>query len=362
MRAVTQDRYGGTEQLRLTEVADPVPGAGEVLVRVHAAAVDRGTWHLMTGLPLVARLGIGLRRPKVPVIGRDLAGVVEALGPGVSGVAVGDEVIGTADGSFAELAVVPVSRLARKPAGLSFEAAAVLPISGLTALQAVRDAGRVQPGDRVLVTGASGGVGSYAVQVATAYGAEVTGVCSAAKADLVRSLGATRVIDYATEVAGADGSRWDVVIDLAGLRRVADLRRLLTPRGTLVIAGGESDERWIGGIHRQLAALMWSPFVRQRLTAQLSSENAADLTELVGLVERGDVRPTLDRAYPLADAARAIDDLAAGRVRGKAAITVTTGPATDSEDPDDLVVADRAAEPAEVRAGVAEGVLEQHQP
>ncbi|MEQ6903443.1 NAD(P)-dependent alcohol dehydrogenase [Nocardioides sp. YIM 152588] len=322
MRAVIQHRYGGTETLEVAEIDDPTPGPGEALVRVRAAGVDRGTWHLMTGQPYAVRLMFGLRRPKFPVAGRDVAGVVEAVGADVTAVAVGDEVIGTADGSFAELAVVPEKRLAPKPANVSFAEAAALPVSGVTALQAVRDAGRVRAGDRVLVIGASGGVGSYAVQIAASYGAEVTGVASGAKADLVRDLGAAHVVDYTREEIGAHGERYDVIIDLGGRRPLRVLRRCLTPRGTLVIAGGEGGDRWLGGVHRQLAALALSPFTGQRLTSMLASENTADYAELAGLVERGAVRSSLDRTYALDDAAAAIDDLAAGHVRGKVALTV----------------------------------------
>ncbi len=320
MRAVIQKQYGGSDQLSVGDLPDPVPGPRDVVVSVRAAGVDRGTWHLMTGRPYAVRLAFGLRRPRHPVPGRDVAGVVTGTGEKVTAVAVGDEVIGTADGSFAELAVVPESRVAHKPAGLSFEEAATVPVSGLTALQAVRDAGRVRPGDRVLVIGASGGVGSYAVQIAAAFGAEVTGVASGAKADLVRSLGATRVLDYARDDLH-DGTRYDVVLDIAGLRPLGQLRRLLTQRGTLVILGGEGGDRWLGGTHRQLAALALSPFVKQRLTSLLSKESADDLAVLVELVEQGRIRPVLERTFALDAAAEAIDLLAAGHVRGKVALT-----------------------------------------
>ncbi|MEZ5093779.1 NAD(P)-dependent alcohol dehydrogenase [Nocardioides sp.] len=322
MRAVTQAQYGGTDQLSLSEIAAPTPGPRDVLVRVRAAGVDRGTWHLMTGLPYAVRMMFGLRRPKSPVPGRDLAGVVEAVGSEVTTVAVGDEVVGTADGSFAELALVPEKRVGPKPTDLSFEEAAVLPVSGLTALQLVRDAARVRSGDRVLVIGASGGVGSYAVQLAAAAGADVTGVASGAKADLVRSLGAGRVIDYTREEIGADGTRYDVIIDLAGLRPLRELRRSLASRGTLVIAGGEGGDRWVGGIHRQLAALALSPFTRQRLTSHLSKESGADLAELARLVDAGEVRPLLERTFTLDEAALAIDHVADGHARGKVALVV----------------------------------------
>ena len=321
MQAIHQHRYGGTEQLTLTEAPNPTPGPHDVIVRVRAAGVDRGTWHLMAGHPYAVRLAFGLRRPKHPVPGRDVSGVVAEVGSQVTTVAVGDEVIGTADGSFAELAVVPAGRVAGKPAGLSFEEAATLPVSGLTALQAVRDAGRIGAGDRVLVIGASGGVGSYAVQIATAYGADVTGVASGGKADLVRALGATRVIDYTREDLD-DGTRYDVVLDIAGLRPIRQLRRLLTDTGTLVIVGGEGGDRWLGGTHRQLAALALSPLVSQRLTALLSKENSDDLHTLAQLVDQGRVRPALERTYALHEAAKAIDHVTSGHARGKVAVTL----------------------------------------
>ncbi|GHJ61356.1 NADPH:quinone reductase [Nocardioides sp. OK12] len=321
MRAITQHRYGGTETLQLTEIETPTPGPDEVLVRVRAAGVDRGTWHLMAGRPYAVRLAFGLRRPKFPVPGRDVAGVVERVGAEVTSFAVGDEVIGTADGSFAEVAVVPERRLGHKPASLSFEEAAVLPISGGTALQAVRLA-RVGPGDRVLVIGASGGVGSYAVQVAAARGAEVTGVASAAKADLVRALGAVDVIDHDREEIDDAGRRWDVIIDVAGLRPLRLLRRCLEREGTLVIVGGEGGDRSIGGIQRQLVAMVLSPFTHQRLTSFMAKETAADLAELADLVDRGVVRPVLERTYALDEAAKAIDHLVAGHARGKVAVSL----------------------------------------
>ncbi len=320
MRAIHQQHYGGSEQLALTEIPAPVPGPYDVVVSVRAAGVDRGTWHLMAGHPYAVRLAFGLRRPKHPVPGRDVAGVIVEVGSQVTAVAVGDEVMGTADGSFAEMAVVPESRVARKPAGLSFEEASTLPVSGLTALQAVRDAGRIRHGDRVLVIGASGGVGSYAVQLATACGAEVTGVASGGKADLVRSLGATRVIDYTREDLD-DGTRYDVVLDIAGLRPLRQLRRLLKDTGTLVIIGGEGGDRWIGGTHRQLAALVLSPFSSQRLTALLSKENAEDLDALAQLVDEGSLRPALERTFALHEAAKAVDHVVDGHARGKVAIT-----------------------------------------
>lgn len=323
MTAVVQHRYGGVaaEVLGLADVPRPVAGRGEVLVRVHAAAVDRGTWHLMTGRPLAVRPVSGLRRPCNPVPGLDLAGTVEAVGDGVSGFAPGDEVYGTGKGSFAEYAVAEAGKLAPKPANLGFEQAAAAPVSGLTALQAVRDHGRVEPGQRVLVLGASGGVGSYAVQVAKAFGGEVTGVASTAKLDLVSGLGADHVIDY-TRADATDGQvRYDVIIDIGGNTRLSHLRRALTPKGRLVIVGGETDGRWLGGVDRQLRATVMSLFVGQSLGMFLSKENSADLVVLGDLIEAGSVTPVVDRVRPLAEVADALQQLADGQVRGKVVVT-----------------------------------------
>ncbi len=318
MKAIVQDRYGGADALRLAERPAPTPGEGEVLVRVRAAGVDRGVWHLMTGLPLLVRvLGFGLRAPRQPVPGLDLAGVVEAVGAGVDRFAPGDEVFGVGTGALAELAVARADRLARMPSTLDFAGAAALPASGATALVALRRAGRIAPGARVLVIGASGGVGHLAVQLAVAAGAQVTGVCGAAKADLVRSLGADSVIDHAREEVDAHGPVHDVVIDLAGNRPLRRLRRALTPRGTLVIVGGEHGGRLLGGIGRNLRALALSPLVSQRLLAILVEPSRGDLEELARRVEAGELRPHVERAHPLEEAALALRDLEGGRVRGK---------------------------------------------
>lgn len=321
MRAIVQDHYGSTDQLRLDELPDPVPGPGEVLLRVGAAGVDRGTWHLMAGRPLAARLALGLRAPRDRTPGRDVAGTVAAVGEGVTGYAVGDAVYGTARGSFAELAVVPPSRLARRPANLSVEEAAAVPVSALTALQALR-AGMAESGDRVLVIGASGGVGSYAVQLAVDLGAHVTGVCGPAKADLVRSLGAERVVDHTSTPLEGLGERFDVVLDIAGHRPVSLLRSLLTERGCLVVVGSETEGRWLGGLQRSIGAALLSPFVRQRLVMLTASENGADLAILTEVIERGGMRPALERTFPLEQAAAAIDHVAGGHARGKVVVTV----------------------------------------
>lgn len=320
MRAVVQDRYGSADVLRLDRIEPPAIGPAEVLIRVGAAGLDRGTWHLLTGRPYLMRvMGFGLRAPKDRVPGRDVAGTVVAVGSAVTRFAVGDEVYGVARGSFAEFAAAPEDKLAHRPAALSAREAAAVPISASTALQAVQ-AGGVQAGQRVLVTGASGGVGSYAVQIATARGARVTGVCSPAKADLVRSLGAAEVIDYTREDFAGPGRVFDVILDIGGHPALRRLRRALTPEGTAVIVGQETGGRWLGGFDRQLRALAWSPFVRQRFTMLVSTEDHRHLLELADLIESGAVRPALHRAYALDEVPAALRDLEAGRIGGKAVI------------------------------------------
>ena len=326
MRAIVQDAYGSTAQdgLRLEEaVARPAAGDDEVLVRVAAASVDRGTWHIMAGLPYPIRLaGFGLRAPKPLNPGRSVAGTIELVGKDVTELAVGDEVYGTCDGSFAQYACAHPSKLARKPANLTFEQAAAMPISGLTALQAVRDQGQVAPGQNVLVIGASGGVGTFAVQIAKAFGATVTGVCSSRKVDLVRSLGADHVIDYTQEDFSRGERRYDVILDTGGNRPLSDLRRILTPRGRLVLVGGETGGRLLGGSERSLRALALSPLVRQKLGTFIASENAADLVVLRDLAEAGRLTPSVDRTYPLSETAAAVTHVQAGRARGKVVIRV----------------------------------------
>ncbi|MFJ3516919.1 NAD(P)-dependent alcohol dehydrogenase [Streptomyces sp. NPDC090131] len=320
MKAIVQDVYGPPAVLRMEEVDRPAPGRGEVLVRVRAAAVDQGVWHLMAGMPYAVRAVTGLRRPRTRVRGMDVAGVVEAVGADVTRFRPGDEVYGNCSGSFAEYACAKESTLAPKPPGLSFEQAAAVPVSGCTALNAVRDSGRVTPGQSVLILGASGGVGSFAVQVAKAYGAHVTGVCSAGKVDLVRSLGADEVLDYAQEDPVDGSRRYDVILDIAGNRPLTRLRRALTPRGTLVIVGGEGGGNWIGGNERQLGALLLSPFVGHRLRPLGTVVRHHDLEALTELIEAGSVTPAIDRTYPLAEVPDAIRYLRDGHVRGKIAI------------------------------------------
>ena len=324
MQAITQDRYGEAEDvLRLEEIARPALGDQEVLLRVHAAGVDRGVWHLMTGLPYPVRLaGYGIRAPKTPVRGREVAGQVEATGPAVTTLHVGDEVFGIADGSFAQYASARPDKLAPKPANLTFTQAAAVPVSALTALQAVRDRGHVQPGQQVLVIGASGGVGTFAVQIAKAAGAEVTGMCRTAKMDTVRSLGADHVIDYTRQDITAAGRRYDVILDIGGNRPLKHLRSVLDPGGTLVIVGGETSGRWLAGSDRQLRALLLSPFTGQTLTTLICSENTQDLLALTKLIESGQVRPVIDRTYPLSQIPEAIQYMRDGHAQGKVVINL----------------------------------------
>jgi len=320
MLALTQDRYGTSDVVALREIDRPEPGEGEVLVRVVAAGMDRGAWHFMAGEPYLMRiLGFGLRAPRVAVPGTNFAGTVESVGPGVDAFTPGDEVYGATRGTFAEYAVAPVARVAPKPPGLSFEQAAVLPYSTFVSMQALRDHGHVSAGERVLVVGASGAVGTIAVQLAVAFGATVTGVCSGAHADLVRSLGADEVVDY-TKDDFADGSRrFDLIVDIGGRTSLSRLRRALVRTGTLVIAGGEGD-RWVGGIQRQLWATVVSMLVAQQLSAFVVKENAAELLRMNELIAAGKVAPVLGPTFALSDGARAIEAFETGNVSGRIVI------------------------------------------
>jgi NADPH:quinone reductase-like Zn-dependent oxidoreductase len=325
MRAVVQRGYGGPEVIGLAEVPVPSIGDDEVLVAVQAAGMDRGTWHLLHGLPLMVRPAIGLRRPRQSVMGLDLAGTVVAAGSGVTRFAAGDRVAGIGRGSFAPYAAALERKLVHAPASLAWSQAAVLAVSGLTAYQALHRAARVEAGMQVLVLGASGGVGSYTVQVAKAAGAEVTAVCSTAKVDFVRGLGADHVVDRTREDVADSGHRFDIVVDIAGDPPLRTLRRLLTPTGTAVIVGSEQGGRLLGGFDRQLRAVVTSPFGRQRLAVLISTEGHEDLQRLVDLVEAGAVAPMLGATVPLEDAAEAMRRLEAGEVRGKVAILVGAG-------------------------------------
>ena len=323
MKAIVQDRYGSADVLQFKDIDKPVPGADDILIRVHAAGLDPSVWHIMTGEPYLVRLmGFGLRAPKVKVSGSDVAGRVEAVGTNVTEFQPGDEVFGTAAGSFAEYARARAGKLAPKPANLTFEQAAAVPISAITALQALRDKGRVKPGQQVLVIGAGGGVGTYAVQLAKAFGAEVTGVCSTSKVDLVRSIGADHVIDYTRDDIVDGAHRYDLILDTAGNRSLSHVRRALAPKGTLVLVGGEGGGRWTGGVEHLLGALMLSPFIGQKLRGLYSRERREDLEALKALIEDGKVTPVIDRTYQLSEAPAAIREWAKGHARGKVVITV----------------------------------------
>jgi NADPH:quinone reductase-like Zn-dependent oxidoreductase len=324
MKAIVQDRYGSPDVLRLGEVDKPEAADNEVLVRVHAAAVNAYDWHFMRGDPYLARMMLGFGRPKMTIRGRDFAGRVEAVGRGVSRFRPGDDVFGEADAAFAEYMSVPEGAVAAKPANLTFEQAAALPLAGNTALMGVRDLGRVQPGQRILINGASGGVGTFAVQIAKHLGADVTGVCSTRNVDLVRSIGADHVIDYTREDFSRNGQRYDVVFDLVGNRSLADCRRALTPRGTLILSGGgvSGGGSLIGPYALILRGQLLSRFVRYRLLTLTATPSAERLATLRELAESGKVVPVIDRTYPLSEAPEAIRYLEVEHARAKVVITV----------------------------------------
>ncbi len=328
MRALVQERYGPLENLRLAERDRPAPGEDDVLIRVRAAGVDPGIWHMMTGRPYMVRLmGLGFSAPKVQVAGWDASGVVEAAGQAVTRFKPGDEVFGNCGahgtGSFAEYACIPEGRCAPRPANLPLEDAAALPVSACTALQALRDLAEVGAGMKVLVLGAAGGVGHYAVQIAKARGATVTGVCSTSKVELVRSLGADEVIDYTRDDLGGGMRRWDAVVDTAGRRPLSGLRRLLEPRGVAAIVGGEGGNAWTGGfLERMAGAALLSLGSTRKLRAVNADVTAKDLAVLKDLVEAGRLRPHVDRRYPLDRAVEALQDLERGHARGKSLVVV----------------------------------------
>ncbi|RSN33604.1 NAD(P)-dependent alcohol dehydrogenase [Amycolatopsis sp. WAC 01416] len=320
MKAIVQNEYGTTDVLTLTDLPEPEAGPDGVVVRIRAAAVDPGVWHLMEGTPYLVRLmGFGVRRPKARVRGLDFAGVVHAVGGNVTRFRPGDEVFGTCEGSFAEYALTTVDRVTKKPERLSFEEAAAVPISAFTALQALRNRGQVAPRQKVLVIGAGGGVGTFAVQIAKAFGAEVDGVCGTGKVELVRSLGATRVFDYTREDFGGG---YDLILDTAGNRSLTSLRESLTPQGTLVIVGGEGKGKWIGPVGRNLRALLLGPFVKQKLRGLFSTENQDDLQTLRALIEAEKLTPVIDRAFSLVEVPEAISHVHEGHARGKVVITI----------------------------------------
>lgn len=323
MKAIVQDKYGSADVLEFRDIERPVVGDDDLLIRVHAAGVDPGVWHLLTGLPYLVRImGFGFSAPRIRVRGRDVAGTVEAVGRNVTQFKPGDPVYGYCDGAFAEYACAKGKCVAPKPANLSFEQAAAVPISGATALNGLGQAGKLQPGQKALIIGAAGGVGAYAVQLAKALGATVTGVCSTSKMELVRSIGANEVIDYTSQDFTDGTRRFDLILDTAGRRPLSQLRRALTAQGTLVIVGGEGGDRWLGGFQRQMLAPLRSLFSRQKLLGLMFEERQQDLLTLKALIEAGRLTPLIDRTYPLHEAAQAIRYLAQGHARGKVVLTV----------------------------------------
>ena len=323
MRAIVHRSYGTAKVLARETVDIPTIGEKEVLIKVHCAALDRGTWHLMTGTPYLIRiLGFGILRPKQAIPGLDVAGRVVQVGSAVTRFAAGDEVFGIANGSFAEYTVAEQDKLVAKPAGMSFEAAAAATVSGITALEALTDVGQVEAGQKVLVVGSSGGVGSYVVQLAKALGAQVTGVASAAKADLLLALGADHVIDYQSNYLVDSDARYDLIIDIGGRNKVSKLRGVLSPQGTLVFVGGEGGNRVTGGIGRQIGASLLSIFRKQRLILFISSENYSLMQRLSDFIQSGAVTPSIGQRFELDDVPQAMHALEAGTARGKTVITV----------------------------------------
>ena len=338
MRAIVQQAYGASDVLRLQDIDKPTPGPHEVLVSVRAASVNHADWFVTTGRPFVMRAALGLRRPRVAIRGRDLAGRVEAVGAAVTRFRPGDDVYAeTTTGSFAEFACVPDHLLALKPANLSFEQAAAVPLAAVTALQGLRDVGGVQPGQAVLINGASGGVGTFAVQIAKALGADVTGVCSTRNVELVRSLGADHVIDYTREDFARGGQRFDVIFDLAGRHPLAAYRRALTRAGTLVSASGNGGPM-LGPLGRYIGALALSPFVSQRLRVLVAKPSQQDLETLTALIEAEAVTPVIETTYALAETAEAIRHLAEQHPRTKIVIAVRgshAGPQPSTKETED---------------------------
>ena len=323
MKAITYQSYGSPAVLELQEVDEPVVKDDEVLVGVRAASVNPRDWHFMRGLPYFMRLQFGLRKPKSTALGSDMAGQVEAVGKNVTRFRPGDEVFAhVLAGGFAEYTCVSEEVLGLKPANLTFEQAAAVPLAALTALQGLRDHGRIQSGQKVLIIGASGGVGTFAVQIAKLSGADVTGVCSTRNVDMVRSIGADHVIDYTQEDFTQSGQKYDLILQLAGTRSPSDCRHALTPKGTLLLSSGESSGRWIGPVDRIINAVVLSPFVSQRLVAFEAKRSKEDLQVLKELIEAEKVMPVIDRTYPLSDLPEAIRYLEEGHARGKVVITV----------------------------------------
>ena len=326
MKALVQDRYGSAEVLQVKEIEKPSVGDDDVLVRVHAASVNTADWRVMRGLPYIMRgigsgLGFGMRAPKFNVRGIDAAGVVEKVGKSVTELQPGDEVYGEVPGAFAEYLCASEGALAPRPANLTFDQAAAMPVAAITALQGLRDHGRVQPGQMILINGASGGVGTFAVQIGKALGANVTGVCSTRNVETLRSIGADDVIDYTREDFTAGGSRFDVILDLVGNHSFSECRRVLNPKGRLILSYGGTG-RWIGPMGQIVGARAVSPFVSQSMLNFTAKTNKKDLTALKELAEEGKVMPVVDRTYPLSDAAEAIRHVEEGHARGKVVVTI----------------------------------------
>jgi len=323
MLAIVQDTYGSADVLRLRTVDRPEIEPTEVLIEVHAAGVDRGVWHLMTGLPYLVRVaGFGVTKPKNPVLGLDVAGVVVAVGSEVTRFQPGDEVFGVGKGSYAQYAAAEQDKLAHKPSKATFEQAAVSAISGITALEALTDVGKVEPGQKVLIIGASGGVGTFAVSLAHAMGAKITGVSGPAMTETVLKLGAERAIDYTREDFVDGTSRYDLILDIGGRNSISRLRSVLAKKGTLVIVGGEGGNKLTGGVGRQVRAMMISPFIGQRLTSFVATEHFTNIERLAGYIESGEVVPTIGGRYRLAEVPAAIGHLATSESHGKTAIVV----------------------------------------
>ena len=319
MKAIVYHRYGSPDVLECAEIEKPTPADGQVLIEVRAASVNPFDWHFMRGTPYFMRLIAGLRKPKIAGLGVDVAGRVEAVGRNVTRFKPGDEVFGTCRGAFAEYACAPEAELAAKPGNVTFEQVAALPVAALTALQSLRAKGRIQPGQKVLINGAAGGVGTFAVQIAKWLGANVTGVCSPTNADMVRSIGADRVIDYTRDDFTSNWQRYDVIFDCVGNHSLSAFRRVLTPKGIYIVVGGPSG-RWFRPMDQMIKILVLSPFVSQTLAMHLSKASQDDLAVLRELVETGTVRPVIDRHYELNEVSEAIRYLEEGHARGKVVI------------------------------------------
>jgi NADPH:quinone reductase-like Zn-dependent oxidoreductase len=326
MKAVVYTNYGSPDVLEIRDIKKPVPNDDQVLIKVRTASINPLDWHFMEGTPYIMRaIGVGLRKPKDPRLGVDYAGTVEAVGKNVTQFKPGDEVLGGKSGAFAEYVCARADRaIVLKPANITFEQAASVPIAAITALQGLRDKGKIQPGQKVLINGASGGVGTFAVQIAKSFGADVTGVCSTRNLDMVRSLGADRVIDYTKEDFTKSGQRYDLILDNVGTQPLSGFRRVLNPNGILVMigGGGPNDGGLIGPLGRPVKALLLSPFISQKMGMLMAELNKKDLTILGDLMQSGKITPVIDRTYPLSQIAEAIRYLEPGHARGKVIITV----------------------------------------